>query len=269
MEGRMKEYEEEEEVFYSPEHMEATDEENGVICSNECNNKEQKKKIDHLRAIVEKQDPACKDVDDFTLGRFLLARDLDVEKASAMFMKYVKWRRMFVPKGLILESEITKQIAHNKVFMQGTDRKGRPIAIIFGARHVPCNENIDQLKRFAVFVFDKLSSRTPHGEGKFTILADLKGYGYSNNDVRGFIPILSILQNYYPERLGKLLFIHVPYIFLTAWKIINPFIDKNTKKKIVFVENKRVEATLLEEIYESQLPEMYGGKLHLVPIQDA
>ncbi|KAL3655103.1 hypothetical protein CASFOL_000889 [Castilleja foliolosa] len=264
MESRMKE---EEEMFYSPEaeSMKATDEENEVMI---CNN-EQKKKIDQLRTIVEKQDPACKEEDDFTLERFLVARDLDVEKASAMFMKYVKWRRMFVPNGLVQKSEITKQIAHNKVFMQGSDKNGRPIAVIFGSRHVASKDNIDELKRFAVFVFDKLSSRTPHGQGKFTFIADLQGYGYSNNDVRGFIQILSILQNYYPERLGKLFFIHVPYIFMTAWKIMYPFIDKNTRKKMVFVENKRIKDTLLEEIDERQLPEMYGGKLQLIPIQDA
>lgn len=40
--------------------------------------------------------------------------------------------------------------------------------------------------------------------------------------------------------------------------------------QFVLVEKERVEATLLEEIEESQLPEIYGGKLKLVPIdQDA
>jgi hypothetical protein len=39
--------------------------------------------------------------------------------------------------------------------------------------------------------------------------------------------------------------------------------------QIVFVENKKLKATLLEEIDESQLPEIYGGKLPLVPIQDS
>lgn len=39
--------------------------------------------------------------------------------------------------------------------------------------------------------------------------------------------------------------------------------------QIVFVENKNLEATLLQDIEESQLPEMYGGKLPLVAIQDS
>lgn len=39
-------------------------------------------------------------------------------------------------------------------------------------------------------------------------------------------------QDCYPERLGKLLIVHSPYIFMTAWKVIYPFIDNNTKKKV-------------------------------------
>jgi hypothetical protein len=39
--------------------------------------------------------------------------------------------------------------------------------------------------------------------------------------------------------------------------------------QIVFVENKKLKSTLLEEIDESQLPEIYGGQLALVPIQDS
>jgi hypothetical protein len=37
----------------------------------------------------------------------------------------------------------------------------------------------------------------------------------------------------------------------------------------VFVEDKKLQETLLEDIDESQLPEIYGGKLPLVPIENA
>ncbi|CAA0816406.1 Sec14p-like phosphatidylinositol transfer family protein [Striga hermonthica] len=124
-------------------------------------------------------------------------------------------------------------------------------------------------KGYVVFVLDKLCRSNLDGQEKFTVIADLQGYGYCNSDVRGCLASLSILQDYYPERLGKVYNIHVPYVFMTLWKIICPFIDKNTRKKIVFVENKRLRETLLEDIDESQLPEVYGGKMPLVPIHMA
>ncbi|KAH6819917.1 Sec14p-like phosphatidylinositol transfer family protein [Perilla frutescens var. hirtella] len=258
--------EEEEEIFYSPERMEEKIQENEEIQSNDH---DEKKKIDQLRERVAKQDPDSKEVDDLTLRRFLRARDLDIEKASAMFMKYSTWRRMFVPTGSIPASDVANQAAQNKMFMQGVDKRGCPVAVIHGAKHFPSKGSNDELKRFAVFVLDKICSRIPCGQEKFTIIVDLKGYGYSNSDVRGYIAALSILQDYYPERLKKLFFVHVPYIFMTAWKIIYPFVDKNTRKKITFVENKKLHDALLEEIDLNQLPEIYGGKLQLVPIQDA
>lgn len=106
------------------------------------------------------------------------------------------------------------------------------------------------------------------------------------------------LQDCYPERLGKMLIVHAPYMFMKIWKMIYPFIDDNTKKKvtlqiynayyicirccrsifwmcctfimqIVFVENKKLKSTLLEEIEESQIPDIYGGQMPLVPIQNS
>lgn len=39
--------------------------------------------------------------------------------------------------------------------------------------------------------------------------------------------------------------------------------------QIVFVEKKKQLSTLLEDIDESQLPDVLGGKLKLVPIHEA
>ncbi|GAB2280777.1 hypothetical protein Dimus_015402 [Dionaea muscipula] len=103
----------------------------------------------------------------------------------------------------------------------------------------------------------------PSGQEKFLAIADLQGWGYSNSDVHAYIASLSILQDYYPERLGKLFIVHAPSIFMAVWKVIYPFIDNNTKKKITFVENKKLRSTLLLDIDESQLPDIYGGKLPL------
>ncbi|KAK7291510.1 hypothetical protein RIF29_06713 [Crotalaria pallida] len=224
-------------------------------------------KIRLMRAIVEARDPSSKKDDDLMIRRFLRARDLDIEKASTMYLKYLKWRHSFVPNGSISLSEVLNDVAHDKMFVQGHDKSGQPISVVFGARHFQNKNGLDEFKRFVVYAFDKLCARMPQGLEKFVFIAELKGWGYSNSDVKGYIGILSILQDYYPERLGKLFIVNAPYIFMKVWKIIYPFIDNKTKKKIVFVENKKLKSTLLEDIDESQLPEIYGGPLPLVPIQ--
>ncbi|KAG9144767.1 hypothetical protein Leryth_017240 [Lithospermum erythrorhizon] len=223
-------------------------------------------KIKIMRTLCEIEDPSSKDEDDYMIRRFLRARDLDVEKASKLFLKYRKWREEFVPNGFISPSEISNDISHNKLFMQGHDKMGRPIVVVFGSRHK--QTTLNEFKRYVTFTLDKICARMPGGQEKFLSIADLKGWGYANSDIRGYLAALSILQDCYPERLGKLYIVHVPSIFMTAWKVIYPFIDSKTKKKIVFVEDKKMKLTLLSDIDENQLPEVYGGKLPLVPIQE-
>ncbi|CAN1317914.1 Phosphatidylinositol transfer protein 3 [Linum perenne] len=230
-------------------------------------------KLSLLRYSVETQDPSSKEVDDGMLRRFLRARDMDVEKASTMFLKYLKWKHSFLPNGTssITTSDISTDISHNKVFLQGTDRTGRPICVAFGGRHFQnkLSGGVDEWKRYVVFVIEKLCSSMEEGQEKFMAIGDLEGWGYANSDIRGYLAALHILQDYYPERLGKLFIVHVPYVFMAVWKVIYPFIDSNTKKKIVFVDNKKLKSTLLEDIDESQLPEIYGGKMPLVPVHEA
>lgn len=227
------------------------------------------KKVNLMRVFVEAQDPLSKDVDKYTIRRFLRAREHDIEKASSMFLKYQKWRREAMPNGFISYEEVKNELQQEKLYMQGFDKMGRPIALVFGAKHFSSKRNLDEFKRYVIYVLEKLCASMPRGQEMFLAIADIEGWGYSNSDIRAYIAALEIMQNYYPERLGKVFFIHVPYLFMKVWKIVSPLIDKNTKKKFVFVEDKDLKTTLLEDIDESQLPEIYGGKLKLVPIDAA
>ncbi|KAJ7957163.1 Random slug protein 5 [Quillaja saponaria] len=116
-------------------------------------------KICLMRGYVESQDPLAKEADDLMIRRFLRARDLNVEKASALFLKYLKWRRMFVPNESISASEVPNEIAQNKMFLQGFDKKGRPITLVFGARHFHYKDGLDEFKRFVVYGLDKICTR--------------------------------------------------------------------------------------------------------------
>ncbi|KAL9243356.1 hypothetical protein vseg_017252 [Gypsophila vaccaria] len=238
--------------------------------SSECNAKEEHC-LSLVRAFVETRDCSCKEVDDSTLRRFLRARNLDVEKAGLLFLKYLQWKKSFVPKGYISEAEIQSDVAQNKTFLAGFDKKGRPVALVYGARHFQNSKpgGVDDFKRYCVYTLDKIIARMPSAQENFVAIGDVKGWGYSNSDIRGYLGALSVMQDCYPERLGKLFIVNAPKIFMTVWKMIYPFIDDNTKTKIVFVDKKQLKSTLLEDIDESQLPDVYGGKLPLTPIQDA
>ncbi|MED6224080.1 hypothetical protein PIB30_080284 [Stylosanthes scabra] len=188
-------------------------------------------KVPLMRAFVESKDPSSKEVDDLTIRRFLRARDLDVEKASFMFLKYLKWKNSFVPNG-VSPSEIPDDIAQKKLYSQGFDKQGRPIVVVFAAKHYQGTDGGDAFKKFVAFTIDKLCSRMPAGQEKFCAIADIQGWGYANSDIRGYLNALTILQDYHPERMAKLFILHAPYVFMKVWQIIYPFIDNNTKQKV-------------------------------------
>nr|TKW18633.1 hypothetical protein SEVIR_5G443900v2 [Setaria viridis] len=186
-----------------------------------------------------------------------------------MFIKFLKWRREAVPDGFVPEERVRRELAQDKAWMGGVDRAGRPILVGFLARHYSAERDMAEYKSFVVYFFDKICARIPRGQEKFLAIIDLKGWGYANCDVRAYIASIEIMQNYYPERLGKALMINVPYIFMKVWKtMIYPFIDTNTRDKFVFVEDKDQHETLRKEIDESQLPEFLGGKMPLVSLKD-
>ncbi|KAF5180837.1 Patellin-5 [Thalictrum thalictroides] len=240
------------------------------IISKEVSEIMNQQKLCLMRTIVEKQDPTSKEYDDQVFRRLLRYRKLNVDEASERFLRYLKWRKSFVPNGWISETEIPNEIAQDKVFLQGFDKKGRPIGILFFGRHFPTKgkDSHAEYKRYLVYCLDKLCARMPVGQEQFTFIGDFRGWGLPNFDVKGLQVMISILQDYFPETLAQAFLVHHPNIFKTMWKFIRPFIRSNTQKKIVFLESKMITPRLLQDIDEDQLPEIYGGKLPIVPIQD-
>lgn len=104
---------------------------------------------------------ALQEVDDFMIRRFLRARDLDIEKASNLLLKYLNWRRTFIPKGYISQSDIPNQFEDNKVCMQGIDKKGRPIVVAFGGKHYPSKGSVEDFKRMSPNLFTSLLVMLP------------------------------------------------------------------------------------------------------------
>ncbi|GAV60208.1 CRAL_TRIO_N domain-containing protein [Cephalotus follicularis] len=110
-------------------------------------NEREQTQIGLMRAYVETQEPSSKEVDDQTLRRFLRAHDLDIEKTSVMFLKYLNWRRTYVVSGSISPSEVPHEIAQNYIFLQGSDKNGRPIVVHLIARSFQHKGGLDEMKR--------------------------------------------------------------------------------------------------------------------------
>ncbi|XP_040246973.1 phosphatidylinositol transfer protein PDR17 isoform X2 [Aegilops tauschii subsp. strangulata] len=181
-----------------------------------------------------------------------------------MLLKYLSWKRTAKPHGSITDDEVHVELVQEKLYMQGFDEKGRPLVYLFLARHFPAKRDLDEFKRYVIYILDNTCTRLRTGQEKFAVVGDLRGWGYANCDIRAYVAALDIMQSCYPERLGRVLLIHVPYVIMAAWKMLYPFIDDKTKEKFVFVAGSwDLDATLRDSIDESQLPKEYEGRLEL------
>ncbi|KAH7331582.1 hypothetical protein KP509_20G041100 [Ceratopteris richardii] len=186
-----------------------------------------------------------------------------------LLVQHLKWKRSFMPLGYIKEEDISKELRRNQIMLQGHDKFGCSVVILLTAMHAAYERDLEEIKSLFVYTFDKAASSNSNGQTKVVIIGDLKGYGLKNMDIRGYLSVLEILQNQYPEHLRKLFLVHMPLLFWTAWRIVSPFMDKVTRDKIVFVDNNFVKETLTKEIDKEFLPREYGGLANFVPILDA
>ncbi len=64
------------------------------------------------------------------LRRWLRARGWDVARAAAAITRHAEWRAAHMPSGRVELESIANELACDKVYLQGVDRKGRPVMII-------------------------------------------------------------------------------------------------------------------------------------------
>ncbi|GLC33863.1 hypothetical protein PLESTB_000812300 [Pleodorina starrii] len=194
-------------------------------------------------------------LDDATLKRWLVARKGDVKEAAKDLQAHAAWRAAYVPGGIIRAEEVADDIAHNKAFVPGFDRAGRPFTIVVVSRHQV--KDAEASKRYIAYALDcliRLGSTRPGWDGKTSGIFDLRGLKASNCDFATLRNVFDLLQHHYPERLHTLWLYNAPYIFYGLYKMVYPFIDPVTREKVKFIYEKDAEAEFLAAFDPSVLP---------------
>ncbi|KAK7274152.1 hypothetical protein RIF29_15229 [Crotalaria pallida] len=227
--------------------------------------------LTHMRKSVEKLGSSAEGYEDSTLIRFLVARSMEPDKAAKMFVQWQKWRAAMVPNGFISESEIPDELEARKVLLQGLSQDKYPLMIVLTKRHFPSKDH-NQFKKFVVYLLDKTIASAfrgrETGNEKLVVVIDLQNISYRNVDARGLITGFQFLQAYYPERLAKCYILHMPWFFVSVWRLVSRFLEKATLEKVVIVSNEDERREFMREVGEEVLPEEYGGRAKPVAIQD-
>jgi hypothetical protein len=196
--------------------------------------------LTQMKKSVEKLGSSTQGYGDPTLMRFLIARSMESEKAAKMFVQWQKWRDTMVPNGFISDSEVPDELENRKIFLQGLSQDKYPVMIVQASRHFPSKDQV-QFKKFIVHLLDKTIASAfkgrEVGNEKLIGILDLQNISYKNVDARGLITGFQFLQGYYPERLAKCYILHMPWFFVSVWRLVSTFLDKATQDKIVIISN--------------------------------
>ncbi|KAF4120681.1 CRAL TRIO N [Geosmithia morbida] len=173
------------------------------------------------------------------LLRYLRATRWVVDEAASRLSSTLAWRReygitSFTPDYISPEQETGKQI------IVGFDRVGRPCQYLN-----PNRQNTDATPRqihHLFYMVELVADMMPAGVETLNLMINFKPTKTNKNTstpISTAREVLHILQNHYPERLGKALIINVPWVVWGFFKIITPFIDPVTREKLKFNEDMR------------------------------
>eukprot|EP00199_Chlamydomonas_sp_CCMP681_P007094 CAMPEP_0119106252 /NCGR_PEP_ID=MMETSP1180-20130426/3997_1 /TAXON_ID=3052 ORGANISM="Chlamydomonas cf sp, Strain CCMP681" /NCGR_SAMPLE_ID=MMETSP1180 /ASSEMBLY_ACC=CAM_ASM_000741 /LENGTH=268 /DNA_ID=CAMNT_0007091539 /DNA_START=84 /DNA_END=890 /DNA_ORIENTATION=+ len=205
---------------------------------------------------------------DKLLHKWLRARGWDVQKAYNSILKHAAWRVTNMPNGIVEPSTIANELACDKAFIQGVDRKGRPLLIIQVRKHNGWTRTLGELERFCCFLLDACAKgAADHPEinprGQLCALLDLTDMGAVSMDIAAIKTLFQLLGEHYVERLGAMYFWNPSYLFWGAWNTLSPLLPEPTRNKIKVIDPATQAHQLHELIDPSVLPVEYGGQAAL------
>ena len=231
--------------------------------------------------------------------RFLRARSWQLEGAVAQWEKSVVWRKTEHVDELCRDTYEPPKVCASQLQLQalyphiccGFDRAGRPVRIeCMGRIEVAelykhcteaeiCRYHVWQQEEIVQRFLPACNRRTGLTNDQVTVVIDMSRgrlrelmRAEAREHIKNFV---TIVAEYYPEILSKMLVVNAPSMLSLAWDCFSPMIDAGTKKKIVIVPpGARTKCALLEVIHPSQLPCFLGGERNtaldlILPIIDA
>lgn len=167
--------------------------------------------------------------------RYLRATTWDVAQAETRLENTLVWRREYglekhTKDYISIENETGKQV------ILGWDNQGRTCQYLRPSKQN--TERSDRQIQHLVFMLERAIDLMPPGQETLALLINFaetkSGQGVTIAQGR---QTLNILQNHYPERLGRALVTNVPFYIWGFFKLITPFIDPLTREKIRFNED--------------------------------
>ena len=179
-------------------------------------------------------------VDGHCIWRYLVARNGDCKKASAMLLDMLRWRREHRPQ-VFRAAEFENEGLTGKVRLTGKDRHGRPVIVLDNT--VENTRDVDAQMRHLAWHLERATRRMREGVQKYFIFIHFENFSLWNAPpMKASRETLKLLQLIFAERLGHVVGYRVPLYFHVFYAALKPFIDAKTESKVVLIRNKSDDA---------------------------
>lgn len=143
----------------------------------------------------------------------------------------MKWRREYGLYDVITTENVEPEAVTGKMILFGYDADCRP-ALYLRPSKQNTEESIKQLHLVVWFLERSVDLMGP-GVENIALMVDFADRA-KNPSLGQARATLNILQDHYPERLGRALITKVPFLINAFFKLILPFVDPITREKIKF-----------------------------------
>jgi hypothetical protein len=184
------------------------------------------------------------------LCRYLRARQWDLAKAELMLRNSLRWRKENSIDNL-RHTVVLSQIVRGHMFNYGYDKVGRPIVLLKVHKEADPHTN-EQKLLFMIYCMERTLRLMDSTRGieKMVWIVSCADYNLKHNGDMGMARLLiSTLADHFPERLGLVIVVDPPLLFRGLWKVVSPFVDDVTKRKLLFVSGSDKEKRKLMEEY--------------------
>jgi len=175
------------------------------------------------------------ELDDSMLMRFLVAANFKEEKSLHGLQKHLEWSDLFRPSS-ITPKDLPKTFSSGALKILGQTAAGFNV-LYFRVAEVDqrFGDDDEAVRYVAYFMEESIRLMDRRRATQQLIVCDLEGLRFSaKGQVHRIRTIIDTLQNNYPERLAKMLLVNFPVVFKFLWRLVEKFIDCETRKKIEF-----------------------------------
>lgn len=124
----------------------------------------------------------------------------------------------------LTERQVAEQAETGKAYLHSeTDTTGRQVIVVTASKHFPEEDNAPTYQ-LCLFLLEQAISRLPAGQDKVLGIFDLRGFTRKNTDWKFVHFFIDVFFNYYPKRLGHVLFVDAPPIFRAGWTLVKPML---------------------------------------------